>query len=891
MKNKIIKFSCLIIYLLCVIVLIVESSMDGPSSAGQSNAVGGIIADNINELKGDTTKIIEPTKLEITNKIDKAFVNDTYTLTTTTYPENTSYKSNIYESSNPSIATISSTGKIKFLKDGEVTITVNNSKYPQIKDSFKVIVSNVEAENFNIKITKNKIEIKPENNIYVLELGTNYQIVTEVKPTNTTNKKTTFTINTSEYLSVTNKGTITPLKNSNGISTKVTIKIGNITKQIEIIIRPQNIINIENISAKNDTLYVNEIKYPKIIYTPSKTSFKDYSLSTDSDILELINDNKAYKALKEGTAVVTITSKNNNKIASTFTITIKPQVKLEDFIIPTTLDLVVGEEKQLEPLLIPSYANPNFNYSSNSDIISVSNEGLITALKEGTTILTISSNEITKQITINITKKIDSNITSFELNKDILILNSNTNYNLNELLFIANIDTKDNSPITDLTLEFKNSSINAVNEGIFNTNILGYSTIDVIHKQSKQTKTITIIVLNHYDITIANKTNSFDLNVNNNLKFTIEDNDNNQNYLVQLENNKIALLSNEDNIYNLKAIASGKTNLIITPILNGKIIKEAQNKIPINISHIYTNTFDIEIIDTKKDELIDLGNEIKIYLNDKIKITSLIDENATIFQITYSSSNEDILTIDGNGNLILNDIGKATITITEVFSNKKISFTLLVNNYYKLKDEKIILTGSTTGYNEEKNIYYITNGHSGKIDLNFDENSTYTIVNYSSDNEKVLIVGKDGTITPIKAGKAKITLICYDGINEKIEITITMEVKSQAYIKDMDSFLYIIRKSLGHFGAFLVLGIFSTLTFMLFLPNKKLLFAIPINFVQGFGVAALTEYIQTFIPGRYGAYSDVLIDYAGFLTSSIFITTIILLIYIIKYLVTKIRSR
>ena len=68
-KPQIFRFLCLIAYIICVVVLIVESCMNGTNSSTHSTAVGGTIADFINDFKGDQTVAVSPTSLKINNKI------------------------------------------------------------------------------------------------------------------------------------------------------------------------------------------------------------------------------------------------------------------------------------------------------------------------------------------------------------------------------------------------------------------------------------------------------------------------------------------------------------------------------------------------------------------------------------------------------------------------------------------------------------------------------------------------------------------------------------------------------------------------------------------------------------------------------------------------------
>ena len=89
-------------------------------------------------------------------------------------------------------------------------------------------------------------------------------------------------------------------------------------------------------------------------------------------------------------------------------------------------------------------------------------------------------------------------------------------------------------------------------------------------------------------------------------------------------------------------------------------------------------------------------------------------------------------------------------------------------------------------------------------------------------------------------------------------------------IADRVAFHSAIRKIVGHFLLFGLSGIFSTLTFIFndYLLNKFkwriVIFILSIGLV----VALVSELIQYFVPARYGALTDVLIDYSGYILFS-----------------------
>ena len=182
------RFLCLVAYILASLVLIAEASMNGKLSSSQSNAVGGTIADIVNGTAQDQTQAVLPENLIINNKnsFSLGYVGDEIKLDTTTLPENSTYKEKRYVSSNPDVASVSEDGTVTFLKEGETTIEVINTKNEAVKDSVNVVVSNVEATSIKTAI-ENAQSDSNHYTVYV-EDESLYKINTLVYPPNTTIK-------------------------------------------------------------------------------------------------------------------------------------------------------------------------------------------------------------------------------------------------------------------------------------------------------------------------------------------------------------------------------------------------------------------------------------------------------------------------------------------------------------------------------------------------------------------------------------------------------------------------------------------------------------------------------------------------------------------------------
>lgn len=96
-----------------------------------------------------------------------------------------------------------------------------------------------------------------------------------------------------------------------------------------------------------------------------------------------------------------------------------------------------------------------------------------------------------------------------------------------------------------------------------------------------------------------------------------------------------------------------------------------------------------------------------------------------------------------------------------------------------------------------------------------------------------------------------------------------------------NAFATFIRKSLGHFGLFVVSGIFSSLSiYYIFKDFKWIKHFLNTIFALSFGliVATATEIIQLNVPERSGEFTDVLIDYGGYLLGAFLVGLVLFLV-------------
>jgi len=143
-----------------------------------------------------------------------------------------------------------------------------------------------------------------------------------------------------------------------------------------------------------------------------------------------------------------------------------------------------------------------------------------------------------------------------------------------------------------------------------------------------------------------------------------------------------------------------------------------------------------------------------------------IPTDVTYPNVTFSSSNRDILSIDENGTVKAKYPGE--VTVTAVYSDNVTDTRTIKVKYPSV---------SSISASVFSNTIYVGNKTSVSVGYEPQRVDDYT-VHFSSSNEKVATVDEKGTVIGIAAGTATITAKTANGKTSKVDIT----VKEQAVI-------------------------------------------------------------------------------------------------------------
>ncbi|MCQ2772265.1 MAG: VanZ family protein [Bacilli bacterium] len=110
----------------------------------------------------------------------------------------------------------------------------------------------------------------------------------------------------------------------------------------------------------------------------------------------------------------------------------------------------------------------------------------------------------------------------------------------------------------------------------------------------------------------------------------------------------------------------------------------------------------------------------------------------------------------------------------------------------------------------------------------------------------------------------------------------TIEVTTPIEIDRNEQYFALIRKLIGHYGYFVILG---GVSFLLYhsITEIKLGYRLALHLGIGFIFAFISEFLlEASADGRGPSFGDVMIDYSGFLTLSLIFVIIILIIHLKK---------
>ena len=366
--------------------------------------------------------VISVESVSLNSQTGELRVGEQTTLIATITPDNATNKSVTWKSDNTEAATVEN-GVVTAVGEGKANITVTTVDGNKTATCEITVLPEEEPEPEVINVENVTLNSQNEE----LKIGDTVTLVATITPSNATNKNVTWSSDNTNVATV-NNGVVRAVGEGKANITVTTVD-GNKTAVCEITVLPKEepepdpepeVINVESVSLniQSDELEIGETVALVATVMPSNATNKNVTWSSDNTNVATVN-NGVVRAVGEGSANITVTTVDGNKTA-TCMITVLPEEEPEPEPEPTpepevinvesvalnsqNEELKIGETTTLVATVMPSNAtNKNVVWSSDNTNVATVNNGVVTAVGEGSANITVTTVDGNKTAVCKIT--------------------------------------------------------------------------------------------------------------------------------------------------------------------------------------------------------------------------------------------------------------------------------------------------------------------------------------------------------------------------------------------------------------------------------------------------------------------------------------------------------
>lgn len=974
--KNIVQYLFLLLYIVCAVLIFVESAMPGSKSAKQSNDFTGLFEDEIND-NYDSQRIKEIKDFSVSFYKDKDesiildlsnstfYVGDTIYYNFTYIPQDTSFKG-INIDCDSSFATIGADNSITFIKESpSLELTFTASKNSKLIKKFSIAVDPVLAT--SIEITN-----KPsgDETFYV---GQSYTLKTHIEPSNVTYTRVAFSSSDDAICSVDSDGRVEFKKSGTAI---IYAKINELEDSTTFTVKDKIVQTVEvesiSVNTKYELYSMGDSISVSIKYSPANATFTNIHFPSVDGI--------TFKSIKSNRIKIT-SNKNENKSNSFKDLKLSYLKKDGSKIETNSFDVDVIEKSKLtsdqidKSKLKISYTPSIHTNSHYSNIVTIDSFSIsipykninpkayllnnyeieydstkLTCLSHSYNSFTFKAktySDVSGQIKFYVDKfdTSDAIVFNYQYQNDVQA-GSVSGISLGS--YFSSNESDKNELLVNQTYDnvFSNISIEPVS--------FKYSGWTVSIIEGKNLVDQLVESNNQYSITTNNQTGNvkfkfvskLDNSISEDLIFSIVDKPNTMRVYDEGHN----LLSNDSTIsvdyHDYKAlnvefafnrqfkdgtkndevlfddgtyfISSNNDNVVCN---DDKLIFFANKKgsTSFKITSLQNDllsfdfTIDVNFIDIDSFDVVynagyypgdnkGLDDFSKIALGSEFDIDVSMNNNASIKDVSFTSSDSSVISINQNGVGKAKKVGKSTITVTPISnpSLKKTKQIQVVDTVSPFTINSKVFKAETfnsidDGKRYEAKLFY---GKNYKIGITTKEKVSCKNLSFecmdSSGNKtnNIVSVDKFGNISLLDIGKTtlKVTLGSDDTLvkySVYIDLTIDRDISVM-----FSSLAKKLRKLVGHYLLFAVFA-FLSVVFIFLATNKikTMLIGLGISSVLGFCVAGFSELTQFYTPNRSAQWRDVGIDFGGYMTTIAIFLICVGIWELIKYLARRRKNK
>lgn len=708
-------------------IVLMSGTEDG---AGEGTGEGGSGADG-----GDQPTNVPVTGVTVTPNAITMWVGESdVSFTVDVQPANASNKNFTATSSAATTASVSGS-TIHASAPGSATITVKTADG---------------GHTATVQVTvKQKVgEISLSAGKTTLKVGESTKVTASISPENATDKGITFTSSAATVATVDADGnvmatgagsaTITATaKDGKGASSSISLKVEEMAAGVTL---EPNSLNLK----ENETAQLSASVQPT-------TASQSIRYSSNNDAVATVSNTGLVTAVKEGTAIITAAANDGSGKYATCTVKVGStpvEVPVTGITVnPSELLLEEKEAKELKATVEPANAtNKGVIFSSsNTNVAVVSNDGLVTAVNNGTAIITVTSKEnssIIAKCSVKVGKPVM--VTDVTVQPAELKLKTDGTYQLSVSVLPSNADER------GVTFESSNTAVATISaSGLVTAKGPGTATITATAKDGSGKKATCTVTVTQPVKGVTVSPASVVIQKGNVQKLTasvVPANATNQELVYKSSNETVAIVSKDGIITGLN---EGWATITVCSEENQAIYGTCTVKVglPVYVTKITLDTTNVTMWAGATRQL---G-------------VSIEPANADIKTVTYGSSNPDVATVSNTGLITAKKKGTTTITVTAADgSGKSASCAVIVKQ-------------PVTGIQITPNGYTLVKGDVKQLSAVVSPaDADNTGVIWASSNPNIAAVSADGRVTAVNEGSCVITATCKDNASISASCTIVV---------------------------------------------------------------------------------------------------------------------
>lgn len=566
--------------------------------------------------------VVTPVKSIKLNAKNKTLdVGENVTLKVTFSPKNASNTSLKWSSSNKKVVKVNSKGKITGLKTGTAVITVKS-----VDGGYKATC--------NVTVIRKVRDVTLNKSAYTLYLDKSYKLKADVVPSNATDKSLTWTSSNEKVVRVSSNGKLTPVKPGSATIT-VKSKQSGITAKCKVTV--ERAVKSIKLSKSKISLVSGNTYTLKATLSPSNASNKKVKWASSNTAVAKVSSSGVVTAVGRGKATITATTSNG--LAKKCTVSVTQPVRGVS-LSSGAKSVYTGQTFTLTAAVIPAAANNKTVTwsSSNTSVATVSQTGVVSAVKAGTANITVKTNDGNYTASCKVT--VLQRTTSVKLSKTSLVLSKGNTATVSATVLPSDATNK------SITWSSSNKNVATVTEaGQIKALSVGETVITVTAADGGCKATCVV--------TVSEPVTGVTLNLSSATVYTGEK--------ITLK----AYVSPSDASNKLVGFTSSNS-LIASVNSEGTVTAESAGNCVITATTVdgkYAASCTVTVLQGVQ-KIVLSENEMSLKKGSTMMlVATVLPADAFNKNVTWTSSNESVVTVDKRGIVTAVKAGTATITV------------------------------------------------------------------------------------------------------------------------------------------------------------------------------------------------------------------------------------